>query len=217
MLKHYLLISSLLTMIDAAAQSKTDSTDQRKVFVTSGMGWGFALGETKEVLRAKFSNTLGLDISLAKRPYFIYPSLDFLTFRYDQQVPDPDYAYDLEKGRSNFYILNLAGGMRKRFGKLNAHAYGGPGAGVVIQPRAMVSPAEHKVTIESTSHLTPTFRLGVGADYRIGGFFLFVEAGWLHNFRQIQQRSVNVMSLYGGLKTDVTKLKDNVARVIGIE
>ncbi|SEK61371.1 hypothetical protein [Parapedobacter koreensis] len=216
MLKQYLLISSLIAVIDATAQSNTDTT-QRKVFVTSGMGWGFAMGETKDVLQAKFSNSLGLDISLANNRYFVYPSLDFLTFRYDQQVPDPDYPYNLEKGRSNFYILNLAGGMRKRFGKLNTHAYAGPGAGVVIQPRAMVSSSEDKVTIESASHITPTLRAGVGADYRIGGFFLFVEAGWLHNFRQIQQRSVNVISLYGGLKTDVTKLKDNVARVIGIE
>ncbi|MEC3879871.1 hypothetical protein [Parapedobacter sp. 10938] len=207
----------MLLIGNAMAQSETDSLHHRKVFVTSGMGWGFALGETNDVLQAKFSNSLGLDISLGNRHYFVYPSIDFLTFRYNQQASDPDYPYNLDRGRSNFYILNLAGGIRKQVDKLNAYAFAGPGVGVVVEPRAVVLPDASKVTIETSAHLTPTLRSGVGADYRIGSFFLFVEMGWLHNFRRIQQRPVNVLSLYGGLKTDVTKLKDNVARVMGIE
>ncbi len=200
----------------AMAQSATDSIHHKRVYVVSGLGWGFALGETSEVLQAKFSNSLGLDISLANRHYFIYPSVDFLTFRYNQQVHDPDYLHDLEKGRSNFYVLNLAGGMRKQYDNLSMYVYAGPGAGVVVEPRAIVSEDQRKVTIDQTSHITPTLRGGVGADYKIGGFFLFIEAGWLHNFRKIQDRQVNVLSMYGGLKTDVTKLKDNVARMIGL-
>ncbi|WP_188507583.1 hypothetical protein [Parapedobacter pyrenivorans] len=201
----------------ASAQSEADSIHHQKIYVTSGMGWGFALGATNDVLQAKFSNSLGLDISLAHRNYFIYPSIDFLTFGYNQQVHDPDYAYDLEKGRSNFYVLNLAAGIRKQFDKLNVYAYAGPGVGVVVEPRAIVSSSGSNVTIENTTHMTPTARGGLGADYKIGGFFLFVETGWLHNFRNIQRRPVNVVSLYAGLKTDVTKLKDNVARVMGID
>jgi len=216
MRKYYLLIWFLLAIGYAVAQSATDSLHHRKIYVTSGMGWGFALGETNDVLQAKFSNSLGLDISLANRHYFLYPSIDFLTFRYNQQVSDSGYPYDLDRGRSNFYILNLAGGIRKQLGKLNVYAFAGPGAGVVVEPRAAVSSPASKVTIETSTHLTPTLRGGAGADYQIGGFFLFIETGWLHNFRHIQQRPVNVLSLYGGLKTDVTKLKDNVARVIGI-
>lgn len=216
MRKYCLLIWFLLAIGYAVAQSATDSLHHRKIYVTSGMGWGFALGETNDVLQAKFSNSLGLDISLANRHYFLYPSIDFLTFRYNQQVSDSGYPYDLDRGRSNFYILNLAGGIRKQLGKLNVYAFAGPGAGVVVEPRAAVSSPASKVTIETSTHLTPTLRGGAGADYQIGGFFLFIETGWLHNFRHIQQRPVNVLSLYGGLKTDVTKLKDNVARVIGI-
>lgn len=216
MRKQYLLFLSIWFIGNAMAQSEMDSIHHRKVFVTSGMGWGFALGETSDLLQAKFSNSLGLDISLADRRYFVYPSIDFLTFRYNQQVHDPDYPYDLDRGRSNFYILNLAGGIRKQLDKLNIYAFGGPGIGVVVEPRAAVSAAASKVTIETSVHITPTLRGGVGADYKIGGFFLFVEMGWLHNFRHIQQRPVNVLSTYGGLKTDVTKLKDNVARVMGL-
>ena len=216
MIKLFLLILPCVIIGKATAQADMDTLHQRKVYVTSGMGWGFALGATNDVLQAKFSNSLGLDIALTNRHYFIYPSIDFLTFRYNQQVADPDYAYDLDKGRSNFYVLNLAGGIRKQIDKLNTYAYAGPGVGVVVEPRAAVSSSLNKVTIENTTRITPTLRAGVGANYKIGGFFLFIEMGWLHNFRNIQDRPVNVMSLYGGLKTDVTKLKDNVARVIGI-
>lgn len=212
----FLLISLLLVTGRVSAQSGTDTLHHRKVFVVSGLGWGVAAGETSEVLQAKFSNSLGLDISLANRHYFLYPSVDFLTFRYNQQEQDPDYAYDLEKGRSNFYMLNLAGGVRKQLDRLNIYAYAGPGAGVVVEPRALVSPSQNRVTINSTAHITPTLRAGVGADYKIGGFFLFAEAGWLHNFRDIQDRQVNVISLYGGLKTDVTALKNNLTRLLGI-
>ena len=213
----YIFLLLFFLPIHGLAQAATDSLHRRQVFVTSGMGWGFALGETNDVLQAKFSNSLGLDISLANPHYFLYPSIDFLTFRYNQQVSDPDYAYDLDRGRSNFYILNLAGGVRKELGRLKAYAFAGPGIGVVTEPRAAVSSVAGKVTIETTAHLTPTLRGGMGTSYQIGGFFLFIEAGWLHNFRHIQQRPVNVLSLYGGLKTDVTKLADKVVHVISVD
>lgn len=205
-----------LSMGSAVAQSGVDTLHHQKVYVVSGMGWGFAIGETYDILNAKFSNTLGLDFSLPNRHYFVYPSIDFLTFSYNQQVHDPDYPYDLEKGRSNFYVLNLAGGIRKQLGKLNVYTFIGPGAGLVSEPRADVRSAENRVKIENTVSLTPTLRWGGGADYKVGGFFLFIETGWLHNFRNIQGRSVNVISLYGGLKTDVTRLKDNVVKVMGM-
>ncbi|HWL00152.1 MAG TPA: hypothetical protein VNQ55_09395, partial [Parapedobacter sp.] len=88
MRRYYLFFWFMLIIGYAMAQPATDSLHHRKIYVTSGMGWGFALGETNDVLQAKFSNSLGLDISLANRHYFLYPSIDFLTFRYNQQVPD---------------------------------------------------------------------------------------------------------------------------------
>lgn len=217
MWKYIVLTLPFFALAHARAQSGADTLHHRKIYVTSGMGWGIALGETNDVLQAKFSNSLGLDISLANRHYFVYPSVDFLSFRYNQQVPDPAYGHDLDGGRSNFYVLNLAGGIRKQIAKLNVYAYAGPGAGVVVEPRAMVSSSPDRVTIKNIAHVTPTLRSGAGADYQLGGFFLFVELGWLHHFRNIQRRQVNILSVYGGLKTDVTKLKDNVARIMGIE
>ncbi len=218
MLKQFpLAFFSLAVAANAVAQTGADTIHFNKVYVVSGMGWGFSLGETNDVLDAKFSSSLGLDFSLPNKHYFLYPSLDFLTFGYDQQVHDPRYTYDLEKGRSNFYVLNLAGGVRKQLNNLSVYAFAGPGVGLVVEPRAAVFPDENRVRIRNTRHITPALRGGVGADYKLGGFFLFLETGWLHNFTNIQNRSVNVVSLYGGIKTDVTRLKDNVVKVMGID
>lgn len=218
MLKRWLLILVLLSLIrHVAAQTGTDTLHHRKVYAVSGLGWGFSLGETSDVLRPRFSNNLGLDISLPNRHYFIYPTLDFLTFEYNQQQLDPAYNYTLERGRSNLYILNLAGGIRRQLNKLNIYAYAGPGIGLMSEPRAEVLPGQSKVSINTVYYLTPSIKGGIGADYKLGGFFLFLEAGWLHPFRDMQSRSVNVVSLFGGLKTDVTVLKDKVAQFIGID
>lgn len=175
------------------------------------------MGETSDVLQPRFSNNLGLDISLPNRHYFIYPTIDFLTFGYNQQEMDPAYDYTLDKGRSNLYILNVAGGVRKQLNKLNIYAFAGPGIGLLSEPRAEVLPDPSRVTINTVYYLTPSLRGGLGADYKLGGFFLFLEAGWLHPFRNMQSRPVNVVSLFGGLKTDVTVLKDKVAELIGVE
>ncbi|WP_257656802.1 hypothetical protein [Parapedobacter lycopersici] len=201
----------------AVAQTDTDTLHHRKIYAVSGLGWGFSLGETSDVLRPKFSNSLGLDISLANRHYFVYPTVDFLTFEYNQQENDPAYPYSLEKGRGNIYILNLAGGIRKQVEKLNLYAYAGPGIGLMSEPRAEVVSEPATVKINTVFYVTPSLRGGVGADYKLGGFFVFLEAGWLHPFRRMQDRQVHVLSLFGGLKTDITVLKDKVAQVIGID
>lgn len=218
MLRLLLLSFSLLVLLQQARpQTGTDTLHHRKVYVISGMGWGFSVGETADVLSAKFSNNLGLDISLPNRHYFLYPSVDFLTFEYNQREHDPAYTHTLERGRSNFYILNLAAGIRKQFGNANTYAFVGPGIGIVSEPRAEVQSGQTSVKINNVAYMTPTLRSGVGVDYKVGGFFLFLETGWLHTFRPMQDRQVNVISLFGGLKTDVTALKDNVARVIGVK
>lgn len=197
--------------------TETDSLHHKKIFVVSGSGWGFTMGRTGEVLKPRYSGNMGLDISLKDHKYFLYPSLDFLTFGYDQQEHDNDYPYDLQNGRSNFYTLNLAIGIRKQLSKLNAYAFAGPGASVVSQPRSIVLEEDKQVRITNKLSMTPTFKIGAGADYKLGRSFLFLELGWSHNFIKIQDRSVNVLAVFGGVKTDVTRIADTVAKVVGVE
>src|SRR5690606_31126582 len=163
MLKRLLLVALLALLLkDLSAQTEMDTLHYRKIYAVSGLGWGFSLGETSDVLQPKFSNNLGLDISLVNRHYFIYPSIDFLTFEYDQKEVDPAYNHMLEKGRSNLYILNLAGGVRKQFNKLNVYAFAGPGVGLLSEPRAEVKTVPSKVTINTEYYLTPSVRGGIG-------------------------------------------------------
>lgn len=199
------------------AHGQSASEAEAKVFVVSGMGWGLTGGQTGEVLKPKFSSNLALDIALRNPRYFVYPSLDFLVFGYNQQVADPDYAHSLQQGRSNLYNLNLSAGIRQQLSPVSAYAFAGPGIGVVGEPRATVSATESVVTIKNTYHMTPSLRAGVGADIKLGKFYLFLEGAWLHNFRNMQERPVHVFSIYGGLKTDVTRLADNVTKAIGID
>src|SRR5690554_4108746 len=186
------------------ALGQADTLAQRKIFVVSGMGWGLTSGQTAEVLTPKFSSNLGLDVALRNPRYFVYPSMDFLVFGYDQQEADPDHAYNLERGRSNFYNLNLAAGIRQQLHPVSAYAFAGPGVGVVGEPRASVPQGQNVVKIENTYHITPSVRAGLGADIKLGSFYLFLEGAWLHNFSNMQHRPVHVFSVYGGLKTDVT-------------
>jgi len=211
------IIRSGMTLTDGdSVRHVRDTTDARRIYVISGLGWGFTPGQTGDVLRPKFSNSLGLDISLADPKFFAYPLIDFLTFGYNQRVHDSDYTYDLENGRGNLYVLNLSVGYRRTVGQGHVYAFAGPGAAVIVEPRADVHEADKAVRIRNSTHITPTARGGLGVDYKIGGFYLFLESGWLHTFRQVQEHPVHAITLYGGLKTDVTRLKDNVARLIGI-
>ena len=56
------LLLMLLLTGTVCAQTGADTIHHQKIYVVSGLGWGVALGETSEVLQAKFSNSLGLDI-----------------------------------------------------------------------------------------------------------------------------------------------------------
>jgi hypothetical protein len=210
----YLLILCFVVVTTQVSAQSNNENSQPKYFVVNAMGWGFPGGKTSEVLSPKYSTALGLQIIMKDRRFFAYPSLDFLSFKYDQAEHDPKYTYDLKGGRANFYNLNLAAGYRKEFLPMSAYAFFGPGAAVVAQPRAEVQPDASLVHIKSHLTMTPTIRTGLGADYRLGRVSLFVETSWLYQFRQIQNRPVHVITLYGGLKTDITKLAGDVVRVI---
>ena len=214
MRQNFMLLSFFTFVLVGAGFAQTPvNPPQPKYFVVNAMGWGIPVGRANEVLSPKYSNSLGLKVIMKDRRFFAYPSLDFLTFKYDQAKHDPEYVHDLKGGRSNFYNLNLSAGYRKELNPMSVYAYFGPGAAVVVQPRAEVDEVSKVVAIKSHLHLTPSLRTGLGTDYRLGRVYLFVETSWLYQFRPIQNRSVNVITLYGGLKTDVTKLASDVVKV----
>ena len=51
-----------------------------------------------------------------------------------------------------------------------------------------------------------TFKGGLGLDYRIGTFTLFIEGSYIYNFKSVQGRNVEVIPVFGGLKSDISTI-----------
>src|SRR5690606_25143986 len=200
----------------ASAQTDTDSLHYRKIYYMGGTGLSFPLGKSKNVLGTKlFSGSAGLDIALKDRRYFLSPTLYMLTFRYDQQQEDPKYNYMIENGRTNFYMLSLAAGRRHQYQRVNTYAYFGPVAGLVVEPRGNI--VGEKLRMANKNSLTVEAEIGTGADYKFPGFFIGGEIGYMYNFRKIEGNPIQFLTIMVGLKSDITRLSENVTEVIGID
>lgn len=194
------------------AQENLESLFVREIHVANSMGWGFPIGRTSEVFKPKYSTNLGLDIGLKDPKYFFFPSLDFLAFKFDQQLEDPDFSQRIKNANSNIYLLNLAAGRRLQSRKFGFHVYAGPGIGIVGEPRALLEGDEIRLKNQYT--WAASARLGSGTHYQLGNVRLFVDVSYLYHFRNIQGRPVQVLTVYGGLRTNVTRVADRVIEII---
>lgn len=206
-------VLGLLAYRETLAQDQLRALQIKEVHLANSMGWGFPLGETAEVLRPKYSTNLGLDIALSNPRFFLFPSMDFLAFNYNQQLVDAESPYRIERGSSYFYQLNLSAGTRMHRNRLAFHAYVGPGVSLVTEPRAGES-LQGVIRLTNQHAWTPTVRLGAGSYYQVGQVRLFLDLSYLHHFRQIQQKPVHVLVVYGGLRTNITRVADRVVEMI---
>lgn len=195
---------------DAVGQNSPDSALRKKVFVSSGLGFGFPVGNINQALSPKVSNILGLNIPLKSDRYFLYPVVDFLRFSYDEIVENPNSDFRLQNGTLNVYGLSIMPGINQFLGSLRLYAYAGPSLQLIYEPHVVVDLAVGRADIEKTSSWTGGLRGGMGAHYQMGDFYLFVESAYVRNFREMQGSDLSVITLHGGLKTDVTKLIDKL-------
>ena len=207
------IFTGLLGVASLHAQDHLKALKIREIHLANSMGWGIPVGQTSQILRAKYSTNLGLDIGLQDKRYFLFPSIDFLSFKFNQAIPDPAYPYQIKNGNSYFYLLNLAAGRRIQWNKFAIHAYLGPGAGMVTEPRAMVD-ADQVVHLKNKYYFTGSVRLGSGAHYQLGNVRLFADVSYLHNFRETQGASTQVLTIYGGIRTNITQVADRVIEII---
>lgn len=186
--------------------AQKDSLFHTKLYNINGFGSGFTVGQKPHVLRPKFSTNLGVKIQSAGKNFFLYPNFDFLAFGYNQLNTSPANPYKLRHAVSNFYMFALAPGYGKNIGHLNLYIFAGPGIGLVAEPHILVNTEDKIASIHNQYNFTGTIRTGLGAKYAFGDFVLFVETGYLHNFRQLQEHPVNVIPVYSGLQSNISGL-----------
>lgn len=200
----YCLILMLLTFT-LQAKAQTDTVIKRgKLYSVSGIGYGFTTGAINDVLKPKFSSNLGFDVTVGKGPFFLYTAFDFISLKYNQVNNVTENPFKIENGSSTFYIFTLAPGYRKQIEKFSVYGFIGPGIGLISEPRVNVATGNSIAKLKNEYNFTATGRAGLGIDYNLGGFILFAEGGYLHNFRNIQGREVNVFPVFVGLKSDIS-------------
>jgi hypothetical protein len=195
------------------AQKSLAALNIDEIHVVNGMGWGFPISETSQVLGPKYSTSLGLDVTMQNKKFFLYPALDFLSFKYTQLLPDDHSDYLIDNGTSSFLQLNLMAGSKKKLNNWGIYGYGGPLMGFVSEPKAQLSSAD-QITLKNNYHFTGGVRIGGGTEYKLGSVYLFLDLSYYHNFSTIQGKRVHAITGYGGLKTNITRVADKVIEII---
>ena len=202
-----------LFAVHTQAQTGTDTLHYNKIYYFAGTGLAIPMGKTKEVLSSQlFAGSMGLDIALNNKNYYLYPALYMFSFKYNQQLDDPDYNHRIENGQSSFYMLSMSVGARKQFDRLNSYLYLGPTVGLSSEPRAEV--VSDVVQIEVDRSIAYGTKIGVGSDYKFKGFYLCGEIGYMYHITKVEDRPFHALSVLFGLKSDITSLSGKVVDFI---
>ena len=202
-----------LVMFMSYAQTGADTLHYNKIYYFAGTGLAIPMGKTKEVLSSQlFSGSMGLDIALKNKNYYLYPALYMFSFKYNQQQDDPAYAYKVENGQSSFYMLSLSVGGRKQFDRLNTYVYLGPTVGLSNQPRAELM--NEKIKMKMDRSIAYGTKIGVGGDYKFKGFYLCGEVGYMYHVTKIENHPFHALSILFGLKSDITQFSTKVVDLI---
>jgi len=207
-----LLVIVCFFFLASKAQTTADSV-KRKIFVSTGLGFGFPIGGINKTLSPRVSNAVGLNIPLKNERYFLYPVIDFMTFGYNQNQKDENFDFNLTNGSAYVYGLSIMPGLNQFLGSLRLYAFAGPFTQLIFEPRIATDLQTHVSKIEDKVYLTGGIRGGLGAHYKLGDFYLFVESGLLRNFTKMEDEPVYVLTAHGGLKTDITKLIEKLGEV----
>jgi hypothetical protein len=176
------------------------------IYTVSGIGLGLTGGTTRNILKPKISTTLGLDFSLGKGGFFLYPSVELLVFRYDQQISDADYSFSSQSSRATYSTFTLSLGFRKNLGNFSIYQFAGLGGALVKEPRIIVDVINQRTMLSSRKSSTWAAKGGIGVDYNLGQFVFFTEGSHLHHFKSLQDRKILIFPAYIGVKSNISGL-----------
>lgn len=205
----FAVLTSLIIIAagEISAQQKKIQAERGTVHTVSGIGLGLTIGSTGEVIKPKVSTKVGVDISIGTKNAFLYPSVNFLVYSFDQKVTDPEYTYSIANGgRSTVTSFTIPVGLRQAVGKINTYGFIGPGASLIREPRTEVDDQNQQVSIREKDTYSISLTTGVGIEYILGRFALFAEASYLYNFKDLQDRKAHIIPVYVGFKSDISSV-----------
>lgn len=209
----FVSISIKAQNIDTLLDKGHDILEKGRVFSTKGIGIAFPAGSVSDVLRPRFSSEIGLQI-LCKNPrYFIYPALDYLNYKYDQKLPDPDYQYRVQNASTKFYIGTFSAGCINQIKKFRIFASAGIGGGLVYEPRATIDQTSSVINFKSKSSLTGTLRLNTGLDYGKRTFKFFAEFSYLLQSKKIEDHTLHTLAFNVGTKANLYRLAKSIESI----
>jgi hypothetical protein len=176
------------------------------MYFRSGFGFSFPVGNSTDYLSTKFSTSLGLILSLADGPLFLYPKLDLHAYGFNQLLPETEFQTLGKNGRATTYLLNMALGYRKVTGKIGYYGFLGAGGGMILTPRVKISENAAIATLSNKATGMPIIETGAGIDYSLGATLLFFEAGYLRGLIKVQDKSFQSLPVNVGVKTNISKV-----------
>lgn len=199
--------------IDTLLDKSQDILEEGRVFSIKGLGMAFPMGKINDVLNPRFSSEIGLQIMMKNRRYFIYPAIDYMNFRYDQQVDDPDFAYRTNNASAKMYIATVSAGLVRQTGLFRIFSSAGIGGGLINEPRASVDLANSEINFRNKSSFTGTMRLNTGVDYGKRTFKVFAEISYLLNTTKIQDRNLHTLAINVGTRTNLFRLAKSIGQI----
>ncbi len=199
--------------IDTLLDKSQEILEKGRVFSIKGIGMAFPIGEVSSVLRPRFSSEIGLQI-LCKNPrYFIYPTLDYVNFKYDQKYDDPDYDYKMKNASAKLYIATFSGGLITQVKKFRIFSSAGIGGGIINEPRGNMSTEASEINFRNKSSFTGTLRLNTGVDYGKRTFKLFAEISYMLHTKQIERSNMHTLAVNLGTRTNLYRLAKSIETI----
>ncbi|PRY49539.1 hypothetical protein B0I27_11195 [Arcticibacter pallidicorallinus] len=220
MKNRYLILFSAL-FIASTAISRAQSVDsilgmgqeilqKERIFSVKGIGMAFPIGGVSDVLRPRFSSSIGLQILAKNRKHFLYPSLDYLNYKYDQINLESDYDYKTRNANATFYMGSIAYGYMKNIKKFRIFGSAGVGAGILNEPRSRIDVQAGEVNYSNKSSLSGIIKLNTGLDYGARRFKFFAELSYMQNTRKIQGHNLQTFAVNVGTKTNLFRLARSI-------
>lgn len=220
-MKNSYIVLFFILFITSVGTSKAQSVDsilgmgqeilqKERIFSVKGIGMAFPIGGVSDVLRPRFSSSIGLQILAKNRKTFVYPSLDYLNYKYDQINLDSDYDYKTKNANATFYMGSIAYGYMKNIKKFRIFGSAGIGGGIVNEPRSRIDVEAGEVNYRNKSSFSGIFKLNTGLDYGARRFKFFAELSYMQNTKKIQGHNLQTIAVNIGTKTNLFRLAKSI-------